>query len=133
MKNFLLLCIFLFSTSSMAMIPKKTFKVSMDLVSNEKVISNPKMIIKEGRIATAISGPKTKRTYFEILANQKNPLNENEILLELRVGYINDNGTKSVIAKPKLTATSGKETLLTIIDPNNNEDLTLRIFTEKNY
>ena len=117
----------------MAMIPKKTFKVSMDLVSNEKVISNPKMIIKEGRIATAISGPKTKRTYFEILANQKNPLNENEILLELRVGYINDNGTKSVIAKPKLTATSGKETLLTIIDPNNNEDLTLRIFTEKNY
>ena len=91
------------------------YNLSLDLTLNGKHVSSPRIIVKEGEIASISQKTANEKQFIDVIATRKKP---NNILMQFTLGTIDKNGIKHISARPQIIA---KENVQTKITQGNSE------------
>lgn len=123
------LALFLFMGSS-AFAATKGYDLKMDLSMNGKKVSSPRMIVQEGVAGTIEQETSTEKTFIEVVATEGTVKNNKGILMKFTVGYIEKDGTRTIVSKPQILAKENETAQITVGD-NKGKDLSLSVIAQR--
>lgn len=124
MKNlFAIIILFLAGTAWAA---PRQYEIDMELMVDGKVVSTPKIITMEGTKASIESAGAEGGTFVEVTPSEKTIKGVDGILMEMKVGFVDDTGFRRVLAQPRILAKDGAKAQIILDDKKKNQEVTLK-------
>lgn len=123
---------FIASLISFSVLSVEGYRLKMNVLLDDKVISSPEISVEKGQKATLTQEDSKTNiiTEISILASEKSIQGENGIFLDLEISHIIDKD-KTIVSKPKVLVKEGEEALFETASSDNDEKFQLKIYASK--
>lgn len=102
------------------------YDIDMELLVNGEKQSS-RIIVLEDELGSITSETEDQKTFFEIVANEEELSGTKGILLKMKVGQINKDGSRTLISTPTVLAKDGEETSVIVGEDKNKEKITIKV------
>lgn len=119
MKVLFALSALLFSTSILA--SQNTYQVNLDYSIDGQPSGKMTVTVEEGKLASAEVNSEKGQTFFDVIATEHKYKGKRAIHLEFNVGYLQRDGSRKIISRPKTVTLSGQEASITVGQEDNPE------------
>ena len=116
------------STSLWASTPGYDLKLELSL--DGKVVASPRIVVQEGKVGTLTQESGDNKIFFEIVASEGEIQGNRGILLKLKIGLINNDGSRTIISQPQILAKPGEEAHITV-GQDDKEEMTLKVIATR--
>ena len=122
--TFLLICNSVFASSTF-------YDLKMELSLNGKHAHSPRIIVKEGLPATFTikNNDNDKETFIDVIATKA--VNDNAIMMEFKIGTIDKDGERTILASPKVIANENQATRISQNEHDGQEQISLTVTAKK--
>lgn len=127
-----LLGLALIMVSSSAFAAITGYDLKMDLSINGKHISSPRLIVNTGEMGTIIQKTDTEETFIQVVATESDVQNHKDIMMKFTVGYIGNNGERTIVSKPEILAKENEAALITVREKTETE-LSLSVVAKRKH
>lgn len=103
------------------------YDLKMELSLNGKKASSPRIIVREGEIGSLTQGSSTENTLIEVVAKEIEIQNHKRIMMNFVVGYIGQDGKKTILSKPQILTKENETAQITVSDDNGKETMSLSV------
>jgi type II secretory pathway component GspD/PulD (secretin) len=127
-KSVLAFCLFIGST---ALASGKAYDLKLNVSIEGKIISTPRIIVKEGETGSITQDGADGKTYIEVVATEGSIENHKGILMNFVVAKIGADGKKQILGKPRILAKENERAMLMVGDENGKETLSMAIVAKR--
>ena len=120
--TFLLACSSAFASTT-------SYDLQMDLSLNGKHVSSPRVIAKEGEIATIVQKTDDKETFIEVITTKADM--KNAVMMKFTVGTIGKNGERTILARPQVIARENETAKISQGETGGQELLSLSVTAKR--
>ena len=129
MKTLFLIAILL-GTSALAR--EKGYDLKIKLAINGKLVSSPRMIVREGEKAIISQKTEREESFIEVIATEGASQGHKGIMMNFKVGRISKNGQRIIISNPQVLVRENKTaTFMVSDDKNEKEKLSLSVRAQR--
>ncbi|CAN5672421.1 hypothetical protein BH10BDE1_BH10BDE1_16550 [soil metagenome] len=115
----------LFSSSAFA--GTNGYDLKIDLSVNGKNVISPRVIVKEGMMASVTEDTRGDKTYVEVTATEKPDGAKRAILMKFVVGKIMGDGTRKIISTPQIVALENSKAEIKVGKAGTEDELSLSV------
>lgn len=109
-----------------------SYDLKMDLSLNGKHVSSPRIIVKEGEVASITQKTANEEQFIDVIATKSEMRNiSNGILMKFTVGTIDKNGVKHISARPQVITKENVQAKITQGNNEGKEELSLSVIASK--
>lgn len=127
-----LLGIAVLAMMSSAFASSNTYSLKMELSSNGKYISSPRVIVKEGETAAITQKMDSGESFIEVVATEASVKNHKGIMMKFAVGTIGKNGERIITSRPQVFAKENESAQITVSEKNSSaERLSLSVVAKR--
>jgi hypothetical protein len=94
--------------TSSAFASSNAYDLKMDLSLNGKHLSSPRVIVKEGEVATITQKTESEENFIEVTATENMVMHHRGIKMNFTVGTIAKDGKRIVASKPQVLVEENK-------------------------
>ena len=105
------------------------YDLQMDLSLNGKHVSSPRVIAKEGEIATIVQKTDDKETFIEVITTKADM--KNAVMMKFTVGTIGKNGERTILARPQVIARENETAKISQGETGGQELLSLSVTAKR--
>jgi len=106
------------------------YDLKMELSMNGKKVSSPRLIVVEGAKGSVTQDDGNGKTFIEVVATEGEFQHHKGILMNLVVGTIAKDGTKTILAKPQILAKENEPAQITVGEKD-KETLSLSVLASR--
>lgn len=103
------------------------YDLKMDLSMNGKHVSSPRLIAREGEVASITQNLNGEKIFIEVVATEKPTANNRAILMSFVVGKISATGEKTIVSTPKIIALENDKAEVTVNNDQGKESIALSV------
>lgn len=102
------------------------YDIDMELSVNGKKQSS-RIIILEDELGSITSETEGQKSFLEVVASEGELSGSKGILLKMKVGQINKDGSRTLISTPTVLAKDGEETSVIVGEDKNKEKIKIKV------
>ncbi len=106
-----------------------SYDLKMDLSLNGKHVSSPRIIAKEGEIASIVQKSDDKETFIDVVTTKADT--KNAVLMKFTVGTIGKNGERTILARPQIIAKENETAKISQGETGGQELLSLSVTAKR--
>lgn len=130
MKLFLITVILVVSQMTFAAV--NMFDLEMSLTVDGKLISSPHITVQEGKPGLITQEANGEKSFIEVTATEKKSAHgQNVVYMSFVVGNFDNNGQRTVISKPQISAAYDQKAQITVRGSQKPEALSLTVIAKK--
>lgn len=107
------------------------YDLKMELSINDKHISSPRIIAKEGETALVTQDSNGEKIFVEVIATEKPTDNKKSILMRFVIGTISSTGEKKILSTPQMIALENERAEISVGNQAKKVDLDLSIIATR--
>ena len=105
----------------------KGYDLKLDLSLDGKHVASPRVLVKDGDVATVNQKSANQETFVEVVATDAFVDNKRGILMKFAVGTIGKNGERTMVYRPEVFARENETTQVSLGDKPGAEGLSLSV------
>lgn len=129
MKILIVIYAILFTTSVFA--AKKGYDLNMELSVNGKKLSSPRFIFEEGKTGLITQKLGSEKIFLEVVATESEVKENKGILMKFKVGYLKNDGTRTMVSKPTILSKAGQQTSFTVGNDSGKDIINLNVVANR--
>ena len=121
-----------FSSAVMAASPATAgYHLKLELSMNGKVVSTPRLIVRNGETGSITEESATRKTFIEVTATEGSVQKRQGIMMNFVVGVIAKDGTRTVLSRPSILANENEKAEITIAGKESGETMALSVIAAR--
>ena len=121
---------FIFIASS-AFAYTHSYGLNIDLSLDGKLVSSPKMNVKEGQTASITQDSNGKKTFIQVVALEQPTNGKAAILMKFVVGTISSTGEKTILSTPQILTLENEKAEVSVGSRKESSDLKLSVIATR--
>lgn len=97
------------------------YDLTIDYAQNGQRVTSPRVQVKEGETATVIRKINGKESFIQVEAQESSMEDKQVIKMKLAVGTIDENGNRTILARPEILTDEKNPASVTIEDEMGDE------------
>lgn len=107
------------------------YELNMELSMNGKKAFSPKITVMQGEPGIVTHDTSTKKTFIEVVAKEGQIQSHKGILMNFVVGYIEQDGTRTILSKPEILAKEDQKAQISVGDKDGKENISLSVVAKR--
>jgi hypothetical protein len=103
------------------------FDLKMNLSLKGEHISSPRVVVKDGEMATVVQNSGSEKTFMEVVATENRVNGKNAISMKFSIGKIDVDGIKRIISEPQIIALENEKAEMILDDKDGRQDISLSV------